>query len=89
MTHNGLVVATTVLGMFAAVGCAADSQSDMKGQELVQCQGINECKGTSECASEGGNSCEGLNECAGQGFITVPEGECIDKGGMVLESEDA
>lgn len=81
---NGLVVATAVLGLFAAQGCSGSSENTREREDLVQCQGINECKGTSECASEGANSCEGMNECKGMGFITVPKMECEEMGGEIL-----
>jgi uncharacterized membrane protein len=92
MNTPGYAIASAMIALFAATGCGGEDMKSDKdedasaAQNLVKCEGINECRGQSECASEGANSCEGQNECKGHGFITVPEAECDEKGGKVLES---
>ncbi len=86
--NNGKIVATAVLGLFGAMGCAAETDSDDKeqSQDLVQCEGINSCEGTSDCAStDGSSSCEGMNSCEGQGFLLVTEEECEEQEGTIRE----
>jgi uncharacterized membrane protein len=84
--NKGTLLATALISALTASGCgSSEDTTETKSGALVKCEGINECKGTSECASEGTNSCEGMNECAGHGWITVPEAQCEEEGGSVLE----
>lgn len=91
-----LSIATAVATLFVATGCASkdtssgDANTAKSQSELVKCEGVNECKGTSECKSATNeNGCQGLNDCKGQGWVTIPEEECTDRGGSVLGADTA
>lgn len=92
-TLHTMSMATAVAALLVASGCSSDETTDESGNdtaqsELVKCEGINECKGTSECKSATNeNGCQGLNDCKGQGWVTVSEDECDEKGGTVLGGE--
>ena len=48
----------------------------------MQCAGVNACKGKSDCATAM-SACMGQNACKGQGWLTMTEKQCLEKGGKV------
>ena len=51
-------------------------------RKKVQCAGVNACKGKSECSSAK-NGCKGQNACKGEGWQSMTEKQCLEKGGKV------
>jgi len=87
---KGALIASAMAGVFA---CAAQSKNvepeaaavePPEGGEPVQCLGVNECKSQSACRTSE-NACKGQNDCAGKGWQTLPEDDCLARGGTVSE----
>ena len=77
---SGAALAAAAAGLFLAstVGVTAADKTEGK----VQCAGVNSCKGKSECSSAK-NGCSGKNACKGQGWMSMSEKQCLEKGGKV------
>jgi hypothetical protein len=81
---KGMLIATTVAGMFVTAGTSLALAGDKKDGEQVVCSGINECKGHGSCAGAG-HACAGKNGCKGQGDSKVTRKVCLEKGGKVVK----
>lgn len=84
--RNTMVVASGAAIAFAAASLFLSgtlSVSSANAEEAkVQCAGVNSCKGKSECSSAR-NSCKGQNACKGEGWQSMTEKQCLEKGGKV------
>jgi uncharacterized membrane protein len=80
---KGILIATTVAGLFVTAGTSMAFAADKKDGEQVVCSGINECKGHGTCAGAG-HACAGQNGCKGQGHSKVTKKVCLEKGGKVV-----
>ena len=77
---SGAALAVAAAGLFLS-GTAAVVAADTK-EAKVQCAGVNSCKGKSECSSAK-NGCSAKNACKGQGWMSMSEKQCLEKGGKV------
>ena len=84
MSTRGMLIASSLAGMFAAMPQVALAKG--KGEAQVICEGINACKGQGTCAGPG-HACGGQNACKGQGHSKVSKEECLKKGGKIVESK--
>ena len=77
---SGAALAVAAAGLFLSgmAGVAAAEPKEAK----VQCAGVNACKGKSECATAT-SACNGQNACKGQGWVSMTEKQCLEKGGKV------
>src|SRR6266446_10792930 len=80
---SGAALAAAAAGLFLAgtVGVTAAEKTEAK----VQCAGVNACKGKSDCATAT-SACHGQNACKGQGWMSMSEKQCLEKGGKVEKS---
>ena len=75
---SGAALAVAAAQLFlteTSLAVAADGK-----EARIHCTGVNACKGKSECSSAS-NSCKGQNECKGQGWVSMTEKKCLEKGG--------
>ncbi len=75
---NGIALAMTAAGLFAAAPMVATAGSDGK----VHCVGVNACKGKSDCKTAS-SACKGHNACKGKGFVAMSKKNCEQIGGKV------
>ena len=77
---TGLAIAAAAASL-ATTGCS----TLCGGEEApVKCFGANACKGATSCATPD-NSCKAQNSCKGQGWVYMPNSECLSKGGSVMD----
>jgi hypothetical protein len=81
---KGLMLATAAAALFASGASLAVEHEKAGTEAKVHCGGVNACKGQSECKTAT-NSCKGENKCAGQGWLSMTEAECTEKGGKVIK----
>jgi len=80
---RGVLIASAAAALLLT-GSVVARAADKAGGE-VHCAGINECKGKGSCAGAE-NACKAQNSCKGKGYVDVSSaGECIKKGGKVIE----
>ncbi len=80
---RGILIASAAASLVLAGNVVARAQEKTGGP--VHCAGINECKGKGSCAGAE-NACKAKNECKGKGWVEMSgAGECVQKGGKVVE----
>jgi uncharacterized membrane protein len=77
---SGAALAAAAASLFLSATVSVSSANAEEAK--VQCAGVNACKGKSECSSAK-NGCSGQNACKGQGWRTMTEKQCVEKGGKV------
>jgi hypothetical protein len=82
MTVKGVVIASAVAGLFAAM-LPAVAQAKESGK--VKCAGINSCKGKSAC--KGASACKSANDCKGKGVVETSAEECQKKKGTIVSEK--
>lgn len=81
--QTGAMIAAAAAAM-ALSGLAIAGTSTLSAGDKVHCSGINSCKGTSDCKTAE-NACKGQNSCKGHGFVATPAGQCLAKGGKIID----
>ncbi len=84
--RKGTIIATAAAGLILAGAVAARADQDKKGDDKVNCAGVNACKGKGICAGPD-SACAGMNACKGKGVIATSPEECKQKGGKVVEKQ--
>ena len=80
---TGALIAAAAAAM-ALSGAASAATASVSAGDTVHCAGINSCKGKGDCATVE-NACKGQNACKGHGFLGSKAGECLAKGGKIID----
>ncbi|BBB68506.1 hypothetical protein ACO0LL_28860 [Undibacterium sp. TC4M20W] len=81
--QTGALIAAAAATL-ALSGFAVAATSTISAGDKVHCAGINSCKGTSDCKTAE-NACKGQNSCKGHGFVATAAGQCLAKGGKIVD----